>query len=98
MLVKLLIRKRKKPLRGQILDQNQCWTTPKYTKPLQFKTTLAFKDLDRNVATSIKTKEAFICRLLFPKPPISFGPKPLVLPAIAHIGVTKIKIAYVLMS
>lgn len=55
-------------------------------------------DLDGNVATSIKAKKAFICRSIFPKPPISLRLEPLVLPGIAYIGVTKVKIAHVLIS
>lgn len=80
------------------MDQNRCWTALKNTKPLQFKTTPAIKDPDGNVATSMKAKEALVCRSAFPKPPISLGPEPLVLPRVAHIGVTEVKIAHALMS
>ena len=60
--------------------------------------TPALNDPDGNIATSMKAKEALICRSAPPKPPISLGPEPLVLPGVAHIGVTEVKIAHALMS
>lgn len=46
----------------------------------------------------MKAKKALVYRSAFSKPPISLKPKPLVQPEVAHIRVTKVKIAYVLMS
>lgn len=47
-------------------------TVFRYTKPQQFKTTPALKDIERNVGTSMKTKMALVCKSAFPSPPISF--------------------------
>lgn len=76
----------------QILDPNRCWTTLKYTKPLLFKTTPALKDVDGNVATSMKAKEALVYRSAFPKPPISLEAEPLISSGIAHKRITEEKV------
>lgn len=81
-----------------MLDQNRYWNTVKYTKLLQFKIIPALKNLDGNVATSIKAKKVIFCRSAFTKPPISLGLEPPVLPGVAYIGVTEVKIAHTLMS
>ena len=83
---------------SQILDQNRCWTALKYTKPLQFKTTPALKDLDGNVATSMKAKEAFVYRSAFPKPPISLEAEPVIPCGIAHKGITEEKVYFALVT
>lgn len=82
---------------NQTLDQNRCWTAFKYTKPRQLKTTPALKDPEGNVAISMKAKEALVRRSAFPKPPKSLRPEPVVLPGIAHKGVTEVKVANALM-
>lgn len=46
----------------------------------------------------MKAKEALVRRSAFPKPPISLGPEPLVLPGIAHMEITEEKVSYALMS
>lgn len=63
---------------------------------LQFKTTLILIDFYRNIATFMKVKEAFVCKLVFLKSFISLKLELFVLPKIAYIRVTKVKIAYVL--
>ena len=56
---------------NQTVDQNRCWTTLKYTKPRQLRTTPALKDPDGNIATSMKAKEDLVRKSAFPKPLIS---------------------------
>ena len=56
------------------------------------------KNPEGNVAISMKGKEALVSRSVFPKPPKSLGPGPVVLPGIAHKGVTEVEVANALMS
>lgn len=44
----------------------------------------------------MKVKEAFVCKLVFLKSPISLELKLFILPEIAYIRATKVKIAYAL--
>ena len=83
---------------SQSLDKNRCWTALKYTKPLQFKTTPALRDPDGNIATSMKAKEALVCKSAFPKPPASHNQEPSMIAGTAHLKITEEKIAYALMS
>ena len=83
---------------AQTLDQNLCWTALKYTKPLQFKTTPALRDPEGNIATSMKEKEALVCKSAFPKPPRSIGPEPRIKAGIAHTDITEEKISHALTS
>ena len=80
------------------MDQYRCWTTLKYTKPLQFKTTPVLRDSDGNIATSMKGKEVLVCKSVFPKPPSSLTPEPCVIAGMAHKELTEEKISYTLMS
>ena len=82
----------------QILDPNRCWTALKYIKPLQLKTTPALKDVDGNIATSMKAKEALVYQSAFPKPPISLETEPLISSGIAHKGITEEKIYLALVT
>lgn len=52
-------------------DKNRYWTTLRYTKPLQFKTTFILKDNNGNTAISMKVKEALVHKAAFPPPPNS---------------------------
>ena len=79
-------------------DKNRCWTAFKYTKPLQFKTTPALKDGNGNTATSMKAKEALVCKTTFPSPPISPAKNLDIAPGRAHISVTKEQVHYSLMA
>ena len=49
----------------QSLNKNRCWTALKYTKPLQFKTTLALKDSLGNIAKLMKDNEHMMQRTDF---------------------------------
>ena len=75
-----------------------CYILPPFTKPLQFKTTPALRDPDKNVATSMKEKEALVRRSAFPKPSQSHEPEPLFLPGIAYMSIIETKIGNALMS
>lgn len=79
-------------------QQNHCWTALKYTKLLQFKTTLAVKDLEGNIATSMKANEALVRKSAFPKPPRSRRPGPKTEPGIAQLTVTKDIVSKALVS
>ena len=70
-------------------DKNRCWTAFRYTRPQQFKTTPALKDTEGHVATSMKAKEALVCKSAFPSPPKSVHSEPIVMPGVAHQMVTK---------
>ena len=83
---------------AQTIDQNLCWTALKYAKPLQFKTTPTLRDPEGNIATSMKEKEALVCKSAFPKPPRSIGREPHMRAGIAHRDITEEKISHALMS
>ncbi len=69
-----------------------------YTKPPQFQTTPALKDSDKNMAVSMKAKEALIQRSALPKPPINLI-EPLVTPfGSAHSKITKEVVALALIA
>ena len=77
---------------------NRYWTTFKYTKPLQFKTTSALKDGNRNTATSIKAKEALVRKTAFSLPPISLAKNLDIAPERVNINVIKKQVYYSLMA
>ena len=79
------------------MDQNRCWTTLKYTKPHQLKTTPVLKDFDGNITISMKVKEDLVHKSTFPKP-ISLNQEPIITSGIAHKSVTEVEVAYALMS
>ena len=58
----------------------------------------ALRDSKGNIATSMKEKEALICKLAFPKPPRNIGPELCIRAGIAHTDITKEKISYALIS
>ena len=80
------------------LDKNHCWTAFKYIKPLQFRTTSALKDIERNIAVIMKVKEALVRKSAFPKPPIGLAEPPVISPGMAHIKVTEEAISQVLIT
>lgn len=55
------------------------WTALKYTKPMQFRTTLAFKDNKGDIAVSKKAKKALVRISAFRKPLSYFFKPPAVL-------------------
>ena len=73
----------------QSLDKNRCWTALKYTKPQQFKTTLALKDPMGNIAITMKDKKVMVQRTAFPPPPKSLLREPRISNGIAHTTITK---------
>lgn len=79
---------------NQTLDQNQCWTVLKHTKPRQLKTMPTLKDPDGNIATSIKAKEDLVRKSAFPKPPLSLGPEPAIAPGLAYKRITEVEVAH----
>ncbi len=83
---------------SQVLDQNRCWTALKYTKPLQFRITPALKDPDGNIATSMKTKEAFVYQSAFSKPSRSLEAEPVITHGVAHQGITENKVYLALVT
>ena len=81
-----------------VMDKNSYWMALKYTKPLQFKITPALKDSDRNMAVSMKVKEALVQKSAFPKPPGNFVEPLVISSGIAHIKINKKVIAQALMT
>ena len=79
-------------------QQNHCWTALKYTKPLQFKATPALTDANGYTATSMKAKEALLCKSAFPKPPKNPGLNPTTSPGVAHMKVSEDMVSHALMS
>lgn len=67
-------------------------------KPLQLKTTSTLRDLERNIAKSMKTKKSLIRKSAFPKPPFDSRPDPNIKPGTAHITITKDIISQVLLG
>lgn len=59
---------------------------------------LAFKDLEKNIVTSIKAKKDLVLRSAFPKLPLSLDLKPIIVLRIAYKKVTKVEVAYALMT
>lgn len=80
------------------MDQNRCWTALKYTKPLQFKTTPALRDSEGHIASSMKAKEALVCKSAFPKPPTSHSQEPTMRTGTAYFEIKEEKIAFALLS
>lgn len=58
----------------------------------------AFKDPNKNIATYIKAKNNLIRKLVFPKPLINLNQKSIITPGIAHKIITKVEVAYALIS
>lgn len=56
------------------------------------------KDAERNIATSMKAKEALVRKFAFPKSPVSGSVEPVVIPGIAHKKVTEKVIKKALMT
>ena len=70
-------------------DKSRFWTAFRYTKPQQFKKTPALKDTESHIATSMKAKEALVCKSAFPSPPKCGYSEPVIIPGVAHQTVTK---------
>ena len=85
-------------LPGTTLDKNDCWIAFKYTKPLQFRTTPALKDIEGHIAVSMKAKEALVHKSAFPKPPTNLAERPSLFSGIAHMKVTEKAVSQALMT
>ena len=83
---------------GVAMDKNDCWTALKYTKPLQFQTTPAFRDSDRNTAVSMKAKEVLVQKSAFPKPPTNLIELPVISLGLAHTKITEEVVAQALVT
>ena len=70
-----------------ILSNNQ--TALKYTKLLQFKTTPALKDSERNIVVFMKAKEALVRKSAFSRPPPNFLETPAISLGLAHTKITE---------
>lgn len=82
----------------QSSDKNRCWIAVKYTKPQQFKTTSALKDLFGNVAMSMKDKETLVRKTAFPPPPKSSRREPRIPASTAHLSITRNHVYNTLMA
>lgn len=58
----------------------------------------AFQDPKRNIATSIKEKEALVYKLVFQEPTYSIDPELCIKARMAHIDIIKEKISHILIS
>lgn len=80
------------------MNKNYSWMAIKYIKLLQFRITLALKNIKRNIIVSIKAKKTLIQRSIFLKLPINLV-KPLVTSfRLAYIKITKKVVAQVLIT
>ena len=71
------------------MDKNHCWTALNYTKLLQLRTTPALKDNEKNLAVSMKAKEALIRKSAFPKPLPNFLETSTIPLGLAYTKITK---------
>ena len=70
-------------------EKNRCWTTLKFTKPQQFKTTLALKDLLQNIAISMEDKKAMVQKTAFLLSQKNTLKEPKIPIGIAYLTITK---------
>ena len=76
-------------MKVQSSDKKRCLIALKYTKPQQFKTILALKNLLRNIAISIKDKEVMVQKTAFTPLPQSILRELRIPIGIAHIIIIK---------
>ena len=71
------------------MDKNHCWTALKYSKSLQFRTILALKDGDGDMAVSMKAKKALVQKSAFSKLPTNLIEPPVMFFGSAHMKINE---------